>query len=98
MKFPKQIAVEKLPSRIIMLGENIDWLPKPRFLRKKNGFFITDEQDARGFIPIRIKHRNKGSITDQQNDISVIISEMRLFSPASYTANLVVFGFLYGYI
>ena len=44
----------------------------------------------KGFIPTRIRHRDKNSITDQQNDI-LFIAEVRLFSPACYKANIAVF-------
>ncbi len=49
-------------------------------------------------MPIRIKHRDKTSISMQQADISPVTTDSILVSQASYTALVIALGLLGGSI
>ncbi len=51
-----------------------------------------------GFMPIRIRHRDKNIAWPQLPDISPIRPKAMLYSQASYTAIATVFGVLCGSI
>ena len=45
-------------------------------------------------MPIRIRRHDKTGVNTQIVDITTFMIEMLPFSPASYTANIAVFGVL----
>lgn len=56
------------------------------------------EVNVEGFMPIRIRCRDKVSASTQQPDVSMVKTETIPFSQASYTVLETVFGMLCGYI
>ena len=52
------------------------------------------EKNMEGFMPIRIRHRDKNMAETQQPDISALRPEAMLFSKTSYTAMEAMFGVL----
>ena len=56
------------------------------------------EVNVEGFMPIRIRCRDKVSASTQQPDISMVKTETMLFSQVCYTTLKAMFGLLYGSI
>lgn len=62
------------------------------------GRWTRSEVNVKGFMPTRIRCRDKVNALTQQPDISMIKTEMTPFLQACYTALKSVFGMLCGYI
>ncbi len=61
---------------------------------RRTGFFITYEVVTEGFMRVHIRHGDNNGAMDQQDDISIVIAEMKLFLPASYAVLIMAFGLL----
>ena len=46
-------------------------------------------------MPIHIRRRDKNNVPTQEYDMSMFMSDEMSFPPASYTAIIAAFGFLY---
>jgi hypothetical protein len=74
----------------------MDWLQNTPFSQERAGVFIVDYEAAEDFMPIRIKHHDNNNDHTHILDMITFITNRSLFLSASYTANIAVFGVLYG--